>query len=535
MKRTKFGLVAVAIVSVLALSACTGGGGGSDNAGSSDGATGALSVGVTDPINIIPGRQTVAYDFSMAVWAPLTFVDAAGELTYVAAESIETTDSTTYTITLREGWTFHDGTPVTAQDYVDSWNAVAYGPNAFENSGQLARIQGFDEVTSASPVETMSGLGVIDDLTFTVTLMGPDSQFPMQVSQGQTAMYPMPKSALEDFDAYNKHPVGNGPFEMVGEYSEMDPIEVTAYADYKGDAPTVDKITFVPYADVNTAYNDVLAGNLDVASLPAGKMAQAATDFTEDHIYAFSAPGISFLGMPTWDERYADIRVRQAISMAIDRDAINDVIYGGLYVPANAFTPEIELGTPVGICGEYCEFDPAKAKALLAEAGGFEGTMEIYFPGASGLDEFYIAIANSIRQSLGIEAVAVPSSDWAEFYQTRMDKKVPGPYFSRWGALYPSQQATLRALFVEGGGCTNCIAEYDPQVAALMNEADAAVAEEDVAAAYKAVQDRLMETFPVPPLFQESYAYVTSDRVETLSTSAAGNPFYSMTVLVDGE
>ncbi|MFJ2553527.1 ABC transporter substrate-binding protein [Microbacterium sp. NPDC087591] len=527
MKHKHLALPALLTATALTLTACSG----STGTSTDDAAAAEISVGVTDPSLIIPGRQTVAYDINMAVWAPLTFVDSDGEITYVAAESIDTDDSQTYTITLRDGWTFQDGTPVTAQDYVDSWNAVAYGPNAFENSGQLAKIAGYADVTSDTPAAEMSGLAVVDDLTFTVTLVGPDSQFPMQVSQAQTAMYPMPASALEDFDAYNKRPIGNGAFQFTEDYEEGEPIVVTAYDDYQGEKPTVDQITFVPYTDTATAYNDVLAGNLDVAGLPASKMTQADSDFGEDHVYAFEAPGISYLGIPLSDPRYQDIRVRQAISMAIDRATINDVIYGGLYAPATAFTPDIEPGTPTGICGEYCEYDPEAAKALLAEAGGFSGTIEIYYPGGVGLDDFYAAIANSIRQALGVEAIATPSADWAEFYENRLNGATPGPYFSRWGALYPSQQATLRAMFIENGGCAGCVGEYDAEVATLMDAADAALTDDEVAAAYTAVQERLMETFPVPPLFNESYAYVTSTRVAELNTSAAGNPNYSMTVL----
>ncbi|WP_250445402.1 ABC transporter substrate-binding protein [Actinotalea sp. C106] len=498
-----------------------------------EGPSGSISIAVTDPGQLTPGRQTVAYDFSMAVFAPLTFIDDASEMTYVAAESVESEDATTWTITLREGWTFHDGTPVTAQSYVDAWNTVAYGPNAFENSGQLANVVGYEDLnTESDPATEMSGLEVVDESTFTVTLAGPDSQFPLQVSQAQTAMYPMPEVAFEDLEAYDRQPIGNGAFVMVGEYVENDPIELEAYPEYQGPAPTISAMTLVPYSDTGTAYTDVLAGNLDVASLPPDRTAQAESDFG-DRIYAFEAPGIAFLGIPLADERYQDIRVRQAISMAIDRETINEVIYGGLYEPATAFTPAIAPGTPVGICGELCEYHPEDAKDLLDEAGGFEGTIDIYYPGGIGLDEMYAAIANNLRQNLEVEAVATPSTDWAEFYETRLNGDAPGPFFSRWGALYPSQQNTLRVFFVENGGCTNCIPWYDDEVAELIAEADATVDSDDAASAYAVVQERILEEFPAPPLFFETYSYVTSERVEVLPTSAVGNPLFSQTVLAE--
>ncbi len=141
MTTTRLRLTAGAIALSLALAACSSGS-GDDSASSSsdDGSIAAISVAVTDPEILIPGRQSIAYDFDMAVWSSLTWVDDAGETTMLAAEQVESDDAITWTITLKDGWTFHDGTAVTAQSYVDSWNAVAYGPNAFENSGQLANV-----------------------------------------------------------------------------------------------------------------------------------------------------------------------------------------------------------------------------------------------------------------------------------------------------------------------------------------------------------------------------------------------------------
>jgi ABC-type transport system substrate-binding protein len=536
MTSTRLRLAAGAAVLALALTACSGGSDSDDQAstGTSDGG-GAIRIAVTDPVKLIPGRQDIAFDFAMAVWAPLTWVDDAGELSYVAAESVESDDATTWTITLRDGWTFHDGTPVTAQSYVDSWNAVAYGPNAWENTGQLANIAGYADlnVTEGEPATEMSGLTVVDDTTFTVELTGPDGQFPMQLSQAQTAFYPMPESAFEDFDAYNTHPVGNGPFEVATDYAENEEMTTTAFADYQGPAPTVDEITFVPYTDTTTAYTDVQAGNIDVAGVPVARQTQAAADFG-DRLYSFEAAGISYLGLPLWDARYGDVRVRQAISMAIDRDTINDVIYGGLFTPATALTPAVEPGTPEGICGEYCEYDPDAAKALLEEAGGFDGTIDIYYPGGSGMDELYTAIANQLRQNLGVDAVATPSTDWAEFAENRTAGTIEGPFFSRWGALYPSQQNTLRAFYVDGGGCPNCIPYYEQDVADLIAAADAETEAAAAADAYAAVQERIIEDFPAPPLFFETYSYVTSERVAELPTSAVGNPTYTAVVLAEG-
>jgi oligopeptide transport system substrate-binding protein len=341
----------------------------------------------------------------------------------------------------------------------------------------------------------------------------------------------MPKAAYEDIDAYDREPIGNGPFEMTEAWVDNEEFTVSAYEDYAGTAPTVQNVTFRAYADMNTAYTDVLAGNTDVVYLPASKMTSAEADFG-DRLYSFDAPGIDYLGFPLWDERYSDTRVRQAISMAIDRVAVNTAIYGGLYEPATALTPPAMSGTQEGICGVYCEFDPEAAQKLLAEAGGFTGTMEIVYPGGNGLDALFEAYANQIRQNLGItDVVAVPSTDWAEYYQTLEDSTVAGPHFGHWGALYQSQQNTLRALFTADGGCALCTGNYNnAEVDALLATADAAATQDEADAGYNAVQERVLADFPIIPTFFDTYAYVTSDKIAELP-ALSGSPVISEIVL----
>lgn len=541
MKRTAQRLAASLAILTLGITACAGtegDNGGNDRGGTEAEATdtgGEVTVASSDPVpNLVPGRQTNAFGLTMTVFTSLTFLEEDGSLSYLQAESVESEDQITWTITLRDGWTFHDGSPVTAQDYVDSWNAVAYGPNAFENSGQLANIEGFTDLNpdeGEPEVAEMSGLEVLDDLTFEVALTGPDSQFPIQLSQAQTATYPMPPAAFDDFDAYGAHPVGNGPFAITTGYTEGEPIVAERYEGYAGEVATLDQITWMPYTDNVTAYNDALAGNVDLASLPANRMNQAHGDFGENHVHAFPGPGISYLGIPDWDDRYEDVRVRQAISMAIDRETISDVIYGGFYEPATAWAPSVMPGTPEGVCGEYCEYDPEAAAELLNEAGGFDGEITINYPGNGGLDDLYNAIANDLRQNLGVESVAVPTADWADFVEGRSEAAFDGAFFSRWGALYPSQQATLRAVFVEGGGCNNCAVPYSSEVVEAIADADAN--DDGSGDAYAAVQEIIAEEFPVPPLFFETYNMVTSERIAELPTSAIGEPRLTHIILAE--
>ncbi|GAB2606686.1 peptide ABC transporter substrate-binding protein [Kribbella endophytica] len=521
----------VLLAGALTVTGCSSGSGGSAESGVKS-----FSFATSDPVTLNPGRQTIAFDQVRTLFSSLTYAAKDGKLSYLNAESVSSKDAVHWTIKLRPGWTFHNGEKVTATSYVKAWNATAYGPNAWENSGQLIGIAGYDALNPAKGTPTtkeMSGLKVVDELTFTVTLKRPDGQFPIQLSQAQTGFFPLPEAAYADLDKFAHAPIGNGPFKIEGSYQENEPITVTAYDGYKGPKPAVDEIVFKPYTDMTTAYTDVLAGNTDLLFVPAARMAQVKKDFGNRAYVASGGLGMSYLGLPLWDKRYQDIRVRQAISMAIDRQAVSNVIYGGIWTPATALTPPGEAGTPEGLCGELCTFNPTKAKQLLADAGGWTGKMEIRYPGGSGLDDLYNAYANQLRQNLGIaEVTATPTTDFPEFQKLRNDRSLTGPYFSRWGALYASQQNTLRSFYTKAGGCVNCIPYYTDAVENLLAKADAEVDPAKAEAAYVEVQKAILKDFPAPPMFFEKYTYATSDRIANV-VEGAGALELANTVLVD--
>jgi peptide/nickel transport system substrate-binding protein/oligopeptide transport system substrate-binding protein len=483
-----------------------------------------IRYAVEEPDSMIPGNQFGSYAILETIFSPLTEISEDGEIGYVAAESVESDDAKTWTITLREGWTFHDGTPVTAQDYVDTWNYAAYGPNAWVNGAQLANVVGYAEMNPAEgePTTTeLAGLTVIDDTTFSVELVASDRQYPLQLTIGQTGLYPLPEGALEDLEAWESAPVGNGPFQLTDGWSATDPIDAVAYEDFSGDEPTIDAVTFVPYLDTATAYTDALAGEIDIVAIAASQAEQARGEFG-DHVHELDAPGVDFLGFDLDDPRFADIRVRQAISMAIDRDAINDAVFGGSQVPATSLTAPSMPGDPAGICGEYCEFDPDAAKALLEEAGGFDGELQVHFIANWGQEDLFEAIANQLRQNLGIEsAVAAPSADFAAFTDMITTNAANGPFRARWGALYPSQQNTLTAVFTPTGEGNFGAGGYNnPEVVELLQAANAAPDLEGSLDGYTAVQERILQDFPTVPLFGNRYLYVTSDRIAELHTNS---------------
>ncbi|MEK6342275.1 MAG: ABC transporter substrate-binding protein, partial [Curtobacterium sp.] len=157
--RTTIAAVAAAATVALVAAGCSAG----STADQTPGAGGSLVYATGEPDHLTPGRQTVAFTQVLSLFAPLTETDAKGKLHDVAAKSVTSSDNTTWTITLRDGWTFQNGEEVTPESYVKAWNHTAYGPNAWENSGELAAIVGYSDLnpTSGTPkTKEMSGLKV---------------------------------------------------------------------------------------------------------------------------------------------------------------------------------------------------------------------------------------------------------------------------------------------------------------------------------------------------------------------------------------
>lgn len=513
---------AVAVIAVataaVALTACDTSGGGSKSTTSG----GNISIAQFEMDHLTAGwGNGYNNDVVNALYAPLIRFDAEDKLELVQAESITTADNKVWTIKIKPGWTFHNGEEVTAQSYIDGLNTTAYGLNAWGQNYQLAGVEGYEALNPAEgkPTATsMSGLKAIDPHTLEVTLKSPDSQLQIEMASGRSAWYPLPKAALANLEANDKAPIGNGPFQMDGTWENpANSVKVKAYEAYKGPKPKVSNIEFKVYSSSETAYTDLLAGNVDLTgqatTLPSTKLGQAKADFpgrlaTNPTVYT------QWLGFPGSDGRYADVRVRQAISMAIDREAISAKIFGGLYSPATSiFAPGTIGGVPDN-CGEYCKLNPAKAKELLAAAGGWSGPMEIHYVGGRGLEPYVQAIANSIRQNLGVSEVALVASPTSSEYLASLKAGTKGPFTSGWGGL-PTPLDVLSGVFQKSSAYNPRSGFYgNPAVDALIEQAKSAKTPEEATARFHDAEAQIMKDFPVAPMY--NYAAVTpySERIE---------------------
>lgn len=334
----------------------------------------------------------------------------------MVAESIEISDDqTVYTITIRDDFTFHDGTPVTVESFVDAWNFGADPENGFRSTDFFQQIDGFAAVQDGE-AEELSGVEIVDDSTIQITLSEPFAPFLFKLSD--SAFFPLPEVAYDDIDAFNEAPIGNGRYQMDGVWEREQQIALQRYEDWPGDEPGVSaNITYAIYSDINTAYLDVQAGGLDVMEqIPPERLTDAENDFG-DRVLQTETSSFTYLGFPMYQPEFGDsLELRQALSLAIDRQEIIDVIFDGAQTPATAIIPPVLDAYRDDAC-DVCEFDPERALDLFEQAGGYDGTMTIYYNSGAGHEEWAEAVSNQWIQVLGIENVEFESLDFAQYLE----------------------------------------------------------------------------------------------------------------------
>lgn len=506
---------------------------------------GMFSVYLGEPQRpLVPGNttETEGGKIIAAVWTPLvTFDEATRTVTYEgAAESVTSTDNLNWTIKLKGGWTFHDGTPVTAQSYVRAWNYTALSSNAQGGSYFFSNVQGYDALQADEGREpaatTLTGLSAPDPLTIKVTLSEPFAIYPLTL--GYSAFDPLPEAFYADPVAYGKKPVGNGPFRADTEWVPGRGMTLSRYDDYAGtDKAKSRGVVMRMYTEVSTAYTDVLAGNLDILKgLPPDAYASAKDVFGERYLEQPS-PDITSLGFPLYDPRYADVRVRRALSMAIDREAIVNAIFLGTRVPADSFAPPTVVGYRAGACGRWCEYHPDESKALLAEAGfDTDAPVEIWFNAGAGHDGWMTAVGNMFRK-IGLTYKLRGNLQFNEFLSKRDAKEMTGPFRLAWVMDYPSIENFLAPQYATAAlapAGSNTTFYSSPAFDAALAAGDRAPTIEAAGAAYEKAESVLVQDLPAAPLFSGLDQAVWDTRVSGVRYNILGEIVLA-DVVVDGK
>ncbi|MFE1295676.1 MULTISPECIES: ABC transporter substrate-binding protein [unclassified Streptomyces] len=521
--------VAIAAVVALGATACGGGSDKGDSKAAID-PNGKFSVEVGEPQNPLQPANTMESNGSIVIkslFSGLVDYDSSGKIVMVNAQSIDTTDSKTFTVKLKPGWTFHDGTPVTATSYVKAWNWAANPANKQTNSAWFADIQGYSDVAPESgkaKATEMSGLKVVDDNTFTITLAKPIPYFVYKL--GYEVFDPLPESFYKDPKAAGEHPIGNGPYKFV-KWDHKKQIEVAKYDGYKGpNAAKNGGVIFKNYAKLETAYQDLKSGNLDVMrqvaprDLPVYKADLG--DRAVDQAYsAIQSIAVAYY-TPQW--KNIDPRVLQGLSMAIDRDTITKTVLQGTREPATGWVAKGVLGYTPNAAGDITKYDPAKAKELIKAGGGVPGNkISIQFNADGGHKEWVEAVCGSITKATGVACTGDSKPDFQADTNARDAHQVKSLYRSGWVLDYPFISNFIRDLFgskADGnqGGFKS------KEVDDLIAKADAAKTLEESEKLYQQIEKDLPKYMPSIPLWYYKVNAGYSEKVSGVKYAQDGDP-----------
>lgn len=480
----------------------------------------ALNVYACEPQFMVPTNtnESCGSEILSVVFAPLVAIDKDNKVVYgdkdentVAAEITSNDDASVFTIKLKEGFTFHNGEKVDAESYVRAWNYGANPENAQNNSDFFKQIKGYQDMQDKKATELV-GLKAVDAQTLEVTLEAPFSAFPTTL--GYTAFYPMPKVALDDMDAYNEAPIGNGPFKIEGTWEHNQAINTVRYDDYPGTKSDFPGINFQIMADLNTAYNELRAGNLDVMEDLPPEQFSTFGELGDNYIEGPSS-NFTFLAYPMYVDAFKEKKFRQALSMAIDRKAIAENIWNGARTPADDYVSPVIDGYREGAC-KYCDYKPEEAKKLFEEAGGFDGTLEVWFNSGAGHEEWVEAVANSWKQVLGIKDVKFESMIFADYLNKLEEKSVQGIYRLGWVADYPVMENYLGPI-LGSSGSSNYTTYSNKEVDDLLAQGNRAKTLEEAVKLYQQADDIVLEDMPLIPIVFGKKQSGVSDKVTNYS------------------
>jgi ABC-type transport system substrate-binding protein len=326
-------------------------------------------------------------------------------------------DAKVFTFNLNPDATWHDGTPVTADDVIYTIATAAQMADAYVGTYPITNWTSVDGAADVlGTTEIPSGLKKIDDHTVEITLADSNAVFLRNLAD--PAYMIMPKHILEGMSAdelkasdfvNGRGTVGSGPYKLVN-YTPATAVEYEAHADYHKGAPNIPKLIFRDGVDPSTAAAQLQTGELDMV------LDLTPSDYDvlngQEGISVVRIPGIGveFLQFPVDNPQVADKRIRQAIYHAFDRRAVLESVFSGagsiLWGP-----PAFDLSDPA--LNQY-EFDQDRARELIAEAVA-EGTFDpsqplrlIYFPEQPGWEDMARLVQDYLGQ-VGITVELEPS------------------------------------------------------------------------------------------------------------------------------
>ncbi|MEX5637763.1 ABC transporter substrate-binding protein [Parafrankia sp. FMc2] len=484
-RRTRLTATAAVCAIALALGAC--GGGGDSGPGPSAGAAGEPVAGgegrllllaeprTLDPAILGNGYATLAV-LGNALYGTLMTGKDDGRVEYKMAESFETTDEgRTFTLTLRDGLLFSDGTPLNAEAVKFNWDRLK------EPATRAVNLAEASDIASTE---------VVDDVTLKVTLVNPVPAFAQSVVTSTLNWIGSPAALQKGAQAFDAAPIGAGPFVLESWTRQADLKLVRNPRYWDAPKPYLERLTMRTATETNQRYNTVLTGGADLAiesspvNLDKAEQAGLATDVMD-------LSGGLFLAMNTRRAPFDDIRARRAVAAALDLEAVNLAVYNGTGRPADLLFAD---SSPFHTSTTLHKTDKALAQKLFDELAADGKPLSFTFTSAPSAENR--TIAENIQAQLGAfknVRVEVKVAEITEYVALRRTHEFDAAVSS---AFFQDPEPRLWTTF-NGKSAANLPGIDDPKLNDALADARAATTEDERRTAYAVFEKALVDLMPV--------------------------------------
>ena len=433
--------------------------------------------------------------------------DAHGKVIPGVASHWQTSDNQTYIFTLRKDARWSNGDPVTAKDFVYSWQRLVEPKSLspFAWFAQLAGIQNAEEIIAGKLPADKLGVVAVDDHTLKVQLNKPVPHFVSLTAN--FSLFPAPKAAIEKYGSdWTKvgNLVSNGAYQLqdrvVNEKLVLVPNKY-----YWDNAHTVlTKVTFVPINQESNATKRYLAGDIDITESFPKNMYQKLLKEIPDQVYTPDQLGTYYYAFNTQRAPTNDVRVRKALSYAIDRKIIAEKVLGTGEKPAYHFTPDVTAGfkPETNLLQQHSQEElNAQAKALMQAAGYGPNNplkLTLLYNTSESHQKIAIAVASMWKKALGVD-VKLQNQEW----KTYIDSRNTGNFDvvrASWVGDYNEASTFLSLLTSTHSGNIAKFnsPEYDSVLAAASRETDP----EALTADYNKAEQLITAEAPIAPIYQ---------------------------------
>lgn len=480
-----------------------------------------------EPATLDPDK--VEDNSSMAVindlFEGLVRVENNGHIIPALADSWQTSDHKTWTFHIRSGATWSDGSPITAQDVVYSWRRLSDPKTAspYASFTANAHILNAQAVIDGKMPTDKLGVYAPDSSTVKVVLDQPVSYFLQFVAH--PSLFPVSEKDVKTYgDSWTQpgHMISSSAYQL-SDWIVNEKITLKRNPRYWDNAHTViNQVTFLPISDGSAELNRYLAGEIDITStIPAIEFARMKKERPKE---VFVAPELSVFYFDINSARapFNDVRVRQALNLALNKDIISKKVLGMGETPAWTVAPlsmgGVTITPPVWAHWTQAE-RIAKARELLKEAGYSDShplSFTLLYNNGADNQRIAIAAASMWKSALGVKA-SLQNQEWKSMLDTMHQGQYQLVRYS-WGADY-NEYSTFLNTFRSGdtnntGNFSN--KDYDNEIAA----AQSAQTPAETAAHYQKAIDIAVNEAPAIPIYYLTQDYMVSPKVGGFAPSA---------------